>query len=141
IPGSCAPPSTPVGWHCGRPPRRRGRTPYGTVNAAAGRVSVRLRAMRISMTEAPAGRSVRHSTNHPSKEGVLRVSSRILVRRVLSPVLLSLLAAAAAVVPPTVSASEGSGGARHVYVNDNTAGSNTIAVFDRHANGILTPVA
>jgi 6-phosphogluconolactonase len=28
----------------------------------------------------------------------------------------------------------------HVYVNDNTAGSNTIAAFDRHADGSLTPV-
>jgi 6-phosphogluconolactonase len=29
----------------------------------------------------------------------------------------------------------------HVYVNDNTAGSNTIAAFDRHADGRLTPTA
>jgi 6-phosphogluconolactonase len=28
----------------------------------------------------------------------------------------------------------------HVYVNDNTAASNTIAAFDRHADGTLTPV-
>jgi hypothetical protein len=28
----------------------------------------------------------------------------------------------------------------HVYVNDNTAGTNTIAAFDRHADGSLTPV-
>jgi 6-phosphogluconolactonase len=28
----------------------------------------------------------------------------------------------------------------HVYVNDNTAGVNTIAAFDRHADGELTPV-
>ena len=27
----------------------------------------------------------------------------------------------------------------HVYVNDNTAGTNTIAAFDRHADGTLTP--
>src|SRR5436190_23647271 len=27
----------------------------------------------------------------------------------------------------------------HAYVNDNTAAGNTIAVFDRHANGTLTP--
>jgi 6-phosphogluconolactonase len=30
--------------------------------------------------------------------------------------------------------------AGHVYVNDNTAGTNTIAAFDRHADGTLTPV-
>ena len=29
----------------------------------------------------------------------------------------------------------------HVYVNDNTAGSNTIGAFDRHADGSLTPEA
>jgi 6-phosphogluconolactonase (cycloisomerase 2 family) len=28
----------------------------------------------------------------------------------------------------------------HVYINDNTAGQNTIAAFDRHADGSLTPV-
>ena len=29
----------------------------------------------------------------------------------------------------------------HVYVNDNTAGNNTIAGFDRHTDGSLTPIA
>ena len=29
----------------------------------------------------------------------------------------------------------------HVYVNDNTIGSNTVAGFDRHADGNLTPIA
>jgi 6-phosphogluconolactonase len=29
----------------------------------------------------------------------------------------------------------------HVYVNDNTAGTNTVAAFDRHADGTLTPEA
>ena len=29
----------------------------------------------------------------------------------------------------------------HVYVNDNTVGTNTIGVFDRHADGTLTPHA
>jgi hypothetical protein len=29
----------------------------------------------------------------------------------------------------------------HVYVNDNTAGANTIRAFDRHADGRLTPQA
>src|SRR5690242_16182760 len=28
----------------------------------------------------------------------------------------------------------------HVYVNDNTAGVNTVAGFDRHADGTLTPL-
>jgi 6-phosphogluconolactonase (cycloisomerase 2 family) len=29
----------------------------------------------------------------------------------------------------------------HVYVNDNTAGTNTIGAFDRHSDGTLTPLA
>jgi 6-phosphogluconolactonase len=29
----------------------------------------------------------------------------------------------------------------HVYVNDNTAGTNTIGAFDQHADGTLTPLA
>src|SRR5438876_165764 len=29
----------------------------------------------------------------------------------------------------------------HVYVNDNTAPTNTIGAFDRHADGSLTPMA
>src|SRR5947209_19106059 len=29
----------------------------------------------------------------------------------------------------------------HLYVNDNTQGVNTIAAFDRHADGTLTPIA
>jgi 6-phosphogluconolactonase len=33
-----------------------------------------------------------------------------------------------------------SGVVGHVYVNDNTAGTNTIGAFDRHADGTLTPV-
>jgi 6-phosphogluconolactonase len=32
------------------------------------------------------------------------------------------------------------GGGGHVYVNDNTAGTNTIAAFNRHADGTLTPL-
>jgi 6-phosphogluconolactonase len=33
------------------------------------------------------------------------------------------------------------GSTGHVYVNNNTAGRNTISAFDRHADGTLTPVA
>src|ERR1700751_1204706 len=29
----------------------------------------------------------------------------------------------------------------HVYINDNTTGTNTVAGFDRHADGSLTPIA
>ena len=51
-------------------------------------------------------------------------------------------AAALAAVPAAASASATNGGSQivgHVYVNNNTAGTNTIGAFDRHANGTLTP--
>ncbi len=60
-------------------------------------------------------------------------------------VLLSLAAVAAAAavaVPASASAStQASPVVGHVYVNDNTAGTNTIGAFDRHADGTLTPEA
>jgi 6-phosphogluconolactonase (cycloisomerase 2 family) len=59
------------------------------------------------------------------------------------PLLLSLAAAAAvAAAPAAASAStQESPVTGHVYVNDNTTGTNTIGVFDRHADGTLTPEA
>ncbi len=57
-------------------------------------------------------------------------------------VLLAAAAAAAVAVPASAAASaQGSPVEGHVYVNDNTAGTNTIGVFDRHADGTLTPHA
>jgi hypothetical protein len=44
-------------------------------------------------------------------------------------------AAASPATPPT------SRVVGHVYVNDNTAGTNTVAGWDRHADGSLTPIA
>ncbi|MFI5282158.1 MAG: lactonase family protein [Candidatus Dormibacterales bacterium] len=52
---------------------------------------------------------------------------------------LGLLALAASGLPQGALASNDVVG--HVYVNDNTAGVNTIGAFDRHANGSLTPTA
>ena len=69
---------------------------------------------------------------------------RFVTRRRPGPVLLGLAAAAAAVVavPASASASaQASPVVGHVYVNDNTAGANTIGAFDRHADGTLTPEA
>jgi 6-phosphogluconolactonase (cycloisomerase 2 family) len=51
----------------------------------------------------------------------------------------SALLAIAAGLTLTVSAAPDVAG--HVYVNDNTAGTNTIAGFDRHSDGSLTPLA
>jgi 6-phosphogluconolactonase len=68
---------------------------------------------------------------------------RFVTRGRLGPVLLGLAAAAAtAAVPAAASASaQASPVVGHVYVNDNTAGANTIGAFDRHADGTLTPEA
>jgi hypothetical protein len=48
--------------------------------------------------------------------------------------------AAAAVAAATAGAAPGSKVVGHLYVNDNTAGLNTIAGFDRHADGSLTAI-
>jgi 6-phosphogluconolactonase len=50
---------------------------------------------------------------------------------------LCVLAMAASTGVVAASAPRGGG---HVYVNDNTAGTNTIAAFNRHADGTLTPL-
>jgi 6-phosphogluconolactonase len=49
------------------------------------------------------------------------------------------LAAAGAVLASAASAASGVVG--HLYVNDNTGGVNTVAGFDRHADGALTAIA
>ena len=63
-----------------------------------------------------------------------------LIRRMLLPFALLALGLAG----PAVASASAHGPSRmvgHVYVNDNTAGTNTIAAFDRHADGSLTPEA
>jgi 6-phosphogluconolactonase len=52
--------------------------------------------------------------------------------------LLALVAAVAAIAAGGASAASDVVG--HLYVNDNTRGTNTIAAFDRHADGTLTPL-
>ena len=59
--------------------------------------------------------------------------------RLTRALLLGLIAAAAAVAPATAAA-DGSRSGGHVYVDDNTAGTNTVAAFDRSDDGTLTPV-
>ena len=55
------------------------------------------------------------------------------------------LAGAIAAIATTLSvgtaAAAGSPTVGHVYVNNNSSGHNTIAAFDRHADGSLTPIA
>jgi 6-phosphogluconolactonase len=70
---------------------------------------------------------------------------RLLTRTRLGPAVLGIVAAATAVaaaVPASASAStQASPVVGHLYVNDNTAGTNTIGAFDRHADGTLTAEA
>jgi 6-phosphogluconolactonase len=69
----------------------------------------------------------------------------ILKRGRSGALILGLAATAAVGAPAAASASTGASttGASpvigHVYVDDNTAGTNTIGAFDRHADGTLTP--
>jgi 6-phosphogluconolactonase (cycloisomerase 2 family) len=63
-----------------------------------------------------------------------------LLTRVTRRIGLVTLIAAGLVVTPTV-ASAISPVVGHVYVNDNTAGTNTIGGFDQRADGSLTPLA
>src|SRR5271169_406743 len=71
-----------------------------------------------------------------------RRAMRLLSRGRSGALVLGLAAAAAIAVPASASASvDASPVVGHVYVNDNTAGANTIGAFDRHADGTLTPEA
>jgi 6-phosphogluconolactonase len=70
------------------------------------------------------------------------VLTRLRTRIWLGAVALSVGAAAVAAVPASAFGSTGrSPVIGHVYVNDNTTPTNTIAAFDRHADGTLTPEA
>jgi 6-phosphogluconolactonase len=67
----------------------------------------------------------------------------VLRRSASGGLILGLAAAAAVAVPAAASASTTSPSpvVGHVYVDDNTAGANTIGAFDTHADGSLTPLA
>jgi 6-phosphogluconolactonase len=78
----------------------------------------------------------------------VKPEARHALKRGASGLILGLAAATAVAVPAAASASTGASPAAgaspvvgHVYVNDNTAGTNTIGAFDRHADGSLTPEA
>src|SRR5579864_1662971 len=63
---------------------------------------------------------------------------RMLRRITRTASLLALTAIAATIAAGSASAASDVVG--HLYVNDNTAGTNTISAFDRHADGSLTPM-
>jgi 6-phosphogluconolactonase len=64
---------------------------------------------------------------------------RLFARVVQRIGLVGVIGAVVVVTPAVASASSSVVG--HVYVNDNTAGTNTIGGFDQHADGSLTPLA
>ena len=75
-----------------------------------------------------------HDANREARHALKRARSGALI--------LGLAAAAAVAAPAAASASTGASPVvGHVYANDNTAGTNTIGAFDRHADGTLTPQA
>jgi 6-phosphogluconolactonase len=53
----------------------------------------------------------------------------------------AILSAGALYAAPALADHHASPVVGHAYVNDNTAGVNTVAGFDRHADGSLTPIA
>jgi 6-phosphogluconolactonase len=70
------------------------------------------------------------------------MSAHSLKRGRSGALVLGLAVFAAVAVPVSASAStDAPGVVGHVYVNDNTKGTNTIGAFDRHADGTLTPEA
>src|SRR4051812_25531340 len=71
----------------------------------------------------------------------MHVVSRTIKRRLTGPLLLAALGLVAAVSPASALAGGDSSTVGHVYLNDNTAGVNTIAAFDRHADGSLTALS
>ena len=79
----------------------------------------------------------------------MRVITRLRLYRRLSTSLIALAAATAAVAAPASAATNhhalwahpgGAPDAGYVYLNDNTAVANTIAGFERDADGSLTPL-
>jgi 6-phosphogluconolactonase len=77
-------------------------------------------------------------------ENAQQESTRFLKHGGAGALVLGLAAAAAVAIPASASASTSSYASPvvgHVYVNDNTKGTNTIGAFDRHADGTLTPEA
>jgi 6-phosphogluconolactonase len=66
---------------------------------------------------------------------------RTFTRRLAAPLALGAVGLVMAVVPAIASAKTDSNPVvGHVYLDDNTAVANTIAAFDRHADGSLTPL-
>lgn len=82
--------------------------------------------------------------HHPTMKSPRTVLARLRSRTVRAgirprTIFAGLLALGASAVTPAVAAAHSSHSG-YVYVNDNTAGTNTVAAFVRHRDGGLTPV-
>jgi hypothetical protein len=69
----------------------------------------------------------------------MRVITGLLGRKLLGPVVLGLAALGVSALPGSALASSHSAPVGHVYLDGNTTGANTIAAYDRAADGSLTP--
>ena len=91
----------------------------------------------------PNGRRARKTESGASAENTRPLGATWMrASRWRAPVVFSALAAGAVLAAPAVASASPlpSPVTGHVYLDDNTAGANTIAVFDRHADGSLTPL-
>ena len=91
----------------------------------------------------PNGRRARKTESRASAGSIRPLGAKWMpASRWRVPVALSALAAGAALAAPAVASASPlpSPVTGHVYLDDSTAGANTIAAFDRHADGSLTPL-
>jgi 6-phosphogluconolactonase len=70
----------------------------------------------------------------------MAVLTRLILRGLWRPLVLAAVALGMVALPASALADGGHSAAGHVYLDDNTAGVNTVGAFDRHADGSLTPL-
>ena len=68
------------------------------------------------------------------------VLTRLILRGLWRPLVLAAVALGVVALPASALADGGHSAVGHVYLDDNTAGVNTVGAFDRHADGSLTPL-
>jgi 6-phosphogluconolactonase len=70
----------------------------------------------------------------------MAVLTRLILRGLWRPLVLAAVALGVVALPASALADGGHSAVGHVYLDDNTAGVNTVGAFDRHADGSLTPL-
>src|SRR5262245_56393426 len=112
----------PAGWN--EPRRRETRPAAGTHPAARGD---RARDLSRKRPNNEADKTKGSSTMHRLARVATTSAAGLFAFGLIGPAALNHTSAQTAIVG-------------HVYVNDNTARSNTIAGFDRHDDGTLSPI-